>query len=139
MKTTNFKPQPTPLGFLHFYTFLATIFLLAFFSNVNAQTCSAPASLTVSSVTSNSAQFDWPAMSSPVTSYVARYRIIGSPTWNNAGSTSNSKYISGLTPASNYEAQVSSYCSATGTQTSFTSSTYFTTGTACPIPTNLIV
>lgn len=139
MKTTNFKPQPTPLGFSQFYTFLAILFLAAFFSNVNAQTCSAPASLTVSSVTSNTAQFDWPAMSSPVTSYVTRYRIIGSPTWSNAGSTSNSKYISGLTPAANYEAQVSSYCSSTGTQTSFTSSTYFTTGTACPIPTNLIV
>lgn len=143
MKTTKIQPQPQPqptsLGYLHFFKMATIIILLASFWNANAQTCVPPASLTISSVTSNSAQFDWPSVSSPVTSYIARYRIVGSPTWNNAGASTNSKYISGLTPASNYEAQVSSYCSSTGTQTAFTSSVYFTTSTACPLPTNLIV
>lgn len=99
--------------------------------------CTTPTGLAYSGLTSNSVTLSWTAMSSPVTSYVLRYRIVGSGTWMNAGVTTNTKTISGLTPGSNYEAQIASYCSAAGTLTAYSSSVTFTTTIACPVTTNL--
>jgi hypothetical protein len=99
--------------------------------------CTTPTGLAYSSLTSNSVTLSWTAMSAPVTSYVLRYRIVGSGTWMNAGVTTNTKTISSLTAGANYEAQIASYCSAAGTLTAYSSSVTFTTSAGCPVTTNL--
>ena len=101
------------------------------------QPCSTPTGLAYSALTSSSVTLSWTAMSAPVTSYVLRYRIVGSGIWMNAGVATSSKTISGLTPSSNYEAQIASYCSASGTLTAYSTSLTFTTSTGCPVTTNL--
>ena len=99
--------------------------------------CPIPTGLVASNVTASSAQFNWNAMGSPVSSYVLRYRIVGSPTWNNAGCPTNSKLLSNLLQGNNYEVQVSSYCTSLSQQTAFTASVNFSTPAQCQVPTGI--
>ena len=102
-----------------------------------SSSCPVPTGLVVSNITASSAQFNWNAMGSPVSSYVLRYRIVGSPTWNNAGCPTNSKVLANLLQGNNYEVQVSSYCSSLSQQTAFTASATFNTPAQCQVPTGI--
>ena len=58
--------------------------------------------------------------------YKVRYKAVSAATWTTATSASNSVVISGLSPETNYEAQVRSIC-PTGSSSIFSSSKLFTT------------
>lgn len=64
------------------------------------------------------------AANSGAGSYNVRYRTVGSTTWTNTSSTTNSITLSGLTPCSQYEVQVQGVCSPVNGQ--FSASVNFT-------------
>ena len=88
--------------------------------------CSAPAGLTSSAITSNSATVNWTAVSGGV-SYDVDYKITGSATWTNAvtATTLTTVNLSGLTASTSYDWQVRANCGAVGS--SIYSSSQFTT------------
>ncbi len=96
--------------------------------------CSTPITLSTSTITSTSAILNWGAVAS-ATSYNIQYRIVGASTWTSTTSATNSKSITGLTATANYEWQVQTVC-ASGS-TAFTSSSTFTTLSACAVATSL--
>ncbi|MES2621394.1 MAG: fibronectin type III domain-containing protein, partial [Bacteroidota bacterium] len=116
------------------YTYSPT----AAFNTLSIGACGLPASLTTSSITASSAVFSWAAVSGAV-SYNIRYRSVGSSTWQNVTSTTNSRTVTGLTASTNYEWQVQAVCS--GSASSYTSSRTFTTlaSISCGTPTGLTV
>jgi hypothetical protein len=86
-------------------------------------TCSIPANMTTTGITSSSAAFSWSAVSG-ATSYNIRYRVAGTTTWTTATSTTASFNAAGLTAGTMYEWQVQTVCP--GGNSSFTTSTTFT-------------
>ena len=94
---------------------------------VSATACGATSALTATSITSSGATLNWTAVTG-ASSYNVQYRIVGSATWTTTTSTTNSKAITGLTAASNYEFQVQTVC--TSGSSAFTTSATFTTATA---------
>jgi len=100
-------------------------------------TCSVPAGLTSSSITSSGATLGWTTVSGAA-SYNVQYRIVGAASWTATTSTTNSKAITGLTASSNYEYQVQTVCS--GGTSAFSASGAFTTSattTTCTVPSGL--
>ncbi len=98
--------------------------------------CGVPGGLSASSITSTSATLNWTSVSGFV-SYNVQYRIVGAGSWTSTTSTTNSKAISGLTAASNYEFQVQTVCSSTSSAFSG-SGTFTTSGTGtCGVPSGL--
>ena len=87
-------------------------------------TASTPTGLASSNVGSSSATLSWNTVTSA--SYDVRYRVSGTTTWTTTTSGSASISLSGLTPLTQYEAQVRSRCTD-GSTSSYTSSTTFTT------------
>ena len=73
--------------------------------------CQVPSGLTAGSITSGSATLGWSAVTNAL-SYNVQYRITGTTSWITSNSTINSKAISGLSPSSTYEFQVSAVCSS---------------------------
>lgn len=95
--------------------------------------CMPPPGMNTSSVNSTSAIFNWTAAAS-ASSYVLRYRVVGTSTWTTATATASPYTATGLTPGSNYEWQVQTVC--TGGSSIFTISTTFTTPPiTCSVPT----
>ena len=92
----------------------------------NAQPCTAstPTGLAVSSVGSTTATLSWGAVTSA--SYDVRYRVSGTTTWSTTTSGGASLALTGLSPQTQYEAQVRSKCTD-GSTSSYTSSITFTT------------
>ena len=92
------------------------------------QVCStlvAPSNVTNSLVQQTNANINWNS-ALLASSYNVRYRIIGSGTWTNSNTTATSLSLTGLTPNTQYEAQVNSVCPS-GTSSPFSSSVNFTT------------
>jgi N-acetyl-anhydromuramyl-L-alanine amidase AmpD len=102
-------------------------------ANWNCTPCTNPSSLSVSSITSNSATLNWNTVSS-VASYEVRIKPVSASTWTTySGITTNSYSISGLSASTNYEWQVRSFCNST-----FSSSNNFTTLVPpCSVPSGL--
>lgn len=86
--------------------------------------CGVPSGLSSSSITSTSATLNWSVVSGAA-SYNVRYKPISSSTWATTSSTTTSKSVTGLTPATQYEFQVQTVC-ANGTS-AYSSSASFTT------------
>lgn len=107
-----------------------------FLNGTQTATCATPTGLSATSITSNSATLNWAAVTGAV-SYNIQYRIVGTSTWTTTTSTTNSKAISSLSPASNYEFQVQTVCS--GSSSAFSASSTFTTLSVvtCNTPTGL--
>ncbi len=98
--------------------------------------CNIPTGLSATSVTHNAVTFDWNAIAGSV-NYKLRYRVIGSGTWIDSTSASNSLAITNLSAASNYEFQVQNNC-GNATTSNFSASSAFTTLAApCAIPSGL--
>lgn len=93
-----------------------------FFTN----TCFAPTGLAVSNITNNSALVTWNAATGAV-SYMIRYRKIGQG-WTLTSSATTSKTLTGLMASSNYEVQVSSFC--TSGAGPWSASVFFTTASS---------
>ena len=98
--------------------------------------CGTPDNLNTSSIGTTSAILHWQAING-ATSYNIQYRLIGSPTWIIATSTSNSKSISSLEIESNYEFQVQANCASLGAFSA--SSTFITNPISCDAPTAITV
>jgi Metallo-peptidase family M12B Reprolysin-like/GEVED domain/Secretion system C-terminal sorting domain/Fibronectin type III domain len=87
-------------------------------------TTTVPTGLATSSITATGATLTWAAVSNAT--YDVQYRPTGTTTWTTVVAASNSISLSGLTAATNYEAQVRSKCSS-GTTSAFSASATFTT------------
>jgi hypothetical protein len=101
-------------------------------SNVNftvtgGATCTAtvPTGLAATSITAAGATLNWNAVSGAT--YDVQYRQTGTTTWTTVAASINSTTLSGLTAATQYEAQVRSKC--TTTTSAFSASVTFTTTT----------
>ena len=93
--------------------------------SINGTTgCGIPSGLSTANVTTTTATLNWAAVSGAI-SYNIQYRIVGTTTWSNTTSATNSVSISGLTPGSNYEFQVQTVCASSSS--SFSTSGTFTT------------
>ena len=97
--------------------------------------CPAPIGLQAGSITKNSVQLSWTAVSAS-TSYEVDYRTLGSSTWLNwaTGITQNQIGLTGLEEGTGYEWRVRAICSAEfGTY----AQAQFTTAITCLAPSNL--
>ncbi|WBX99054.1 GEVED domain-containing protein [Chryseobacterium gambrini] len=86
-------------------------------------TGAAPTGIVVSAITQTTATVTWAATTN--STYVIRYRPVGSTTWITVNAATNSVNLTGLTDGIQYEVQVSTVCS--GVQGPFSASTNFTT------------
>jgi hypothetical protein len=94
--------------------------------------CDIPTNLSAINISSTVAQTTWDAVSS-ATGYEIRYRVKDSSdpfVEKNAGS--NSKWVTGLTAATEYEYQVRTICSG---ESAYSALDFFTTLDACSVPT----
>jgi len=105
--------------------------------------CPAPAALTSTSVSTNSAVLSWTTLSGP-SYFIIHYRPAGTSAWLNATVQGNSVYtLSNLICNTTYEWEVQSVCTNSGTiggSSAFVSGSTFTTAAcqvSCPPPTNL--
>lgn len=82
------------------------------FTTTASNTCSAPAGLTSSAITTTGATISWSAVSGAL-SYDVDYKLGSSATWINAatGTTATSVNLSGLTSATTYDWRVRTNCS----------------------------
>lgn len=93
----------------------------------SAITCATPAGLSATSITTTSALLNWTAVAGAI-SYNIQYRPTGTSAWSYTTSAATSVTVTGLTPATSYEFEVESICSATDSS-SYTSSAVFNTNT----------
>lgn len=95
------------------------------FSIEGAISCTAttPTGLAASNVGSSTADLNWNAVAGAT--YDVRHRATGTSTWTTTSSSGNSLSLSGLSPLTEYEAQVRSVC--TSSNSSYSSSVVFTT------------
>ncbi len=107
------------------------------FTITSGSSCSAPAGLSASSITTSSATVNWNAVSGAV-SYDVDYKTSASGTWTNAATatTATSANLAGLASGTVYDWRVRTNCS--GSSSSYSAS-QFTTGSvaACNAPTGL--
>lgn len=91
-------------------------------------TCSVPASLSTTAITSSSATLNWGAVSGAA-SYDVRIKPVSSSTWTNFnGRTGTSLSVTGLSASTNYEWQIRTNCS--GSSSAYSASVNFTTSSA---------
>jgi hypothetical protein len=96
--------------------------------------CTTPESLSAVSMSSSSVQLNWRSQSG-INYYKIKYRVVGSNTWTNDSSGTNSKIISGLTPSASYQYQVQTKCNSSN-QSAWSPKVSFSTSanTACATP-----
>ncbi len=109
----------------------------------NTSNCPTPQNLTVTNITSSSANLSWG--STGASSYLIRYRAIGVATWSYASASGNSKVLNGLQAGTAYKWQVRSKCMSPAgnlTNSAWSVQQTFTTipqTTGCNAPTGLFV
>ncbi len=95
-------------------------------------TCVKPTNLTVTSITTTSAQLNWTAVAA-ATSYVVQFRLSITTTWTTAGITTSTNYpLTGLFGSATYKWRVKANCSQYTTV-----STFSTPVISCIKPTGL--
>lgn len=97
-------------------------------------TCSTPTGLNATSVTSSGVTLGWTAVSG-ASSYNIQYKLNSATTWTTTTSTTNSKSLTGLTAASQYNYKIQAVCSSSSssaysTAAAFTTSSSTSCGTA---------
>ena len=92
--------------------------------------CNAPSSITVSAITAVGATLNWASITG-VLGYSIQYRIIGNTAWTTTTSTTNSKILTGLTAAKNYEFQIQTNCSSISNSLYTVISNFTTLATGC--------
>lgn len=83
-----------------------------------------PTGLAASNVTDSQATLSWDAV--PGATYDLRYRELGAPSWTTIAVTGISETVTGLSPLTDYEAQVRSKCTG-GSNSAYSASVNFTT------------
>ncbi|MDB5247197.1 MAG: peptidase domain protein [Segetibacter sp.] len=107
------------------------------FNITSGSSCSAPAGLTSSAITTNSATVSWTPVTDAV-SYDVDYKVTSSATWTNTATatTSTSVNFSGLTASTVYDYRVRTNCS--GASGAYTAAQFTTAGaTVCNAPSGL--
>src|SRR6185295_15270569 len=97
----------------------------ATFTTAAACVATTPTGLAASGITSSGATLNWTAVSG--TTYNVQYRVVGTSTWSTVSPSTNSTALSGLTAATQYEAQVRSVCTSGGSTSAYSASLNFTT------------
>ena len=92
--------------------------------NVGPCTVNVPAGLASTNITDSSADISWDAQAS-ATSYDYRFREVGAATWTTVNTSGTSASLSGLSPLTDYEFQVSAICP--DETSAFSASSNFTT------------
>jgi hypothetical protein len=100
------------------------------------QTCAVTTSTNSNSITTSGATLGWSSVSG-ASSFNVQYRITGTSTWTQTSAATNSKVISGLSPATTYEFQVQTVCSTGGTSAWSNSATFTTLQQTCTTPSGL--
>lgn len=95
--------------------------------------CTEPTNLTVSNVTTNSAEIAWNA-GADETAWTVEYRPAASENWTVAQTTENNYVLNGLNTNTPYVVRVAADC---GTTTSEYVAANFTTEASCLVPTNI--
>ncbi|MEO0338828.1 MAG: fibronectin type III domain-containing protein, partial [Bacteroidota bacterium] len=107
---------------------------LNFQTDAVPQPCNAPGSLSVSSISTNSATITWGSVTT-ANSYTLRYRRSGTSSWTQVSTANRSRTLSGLTTGTTYQVQIRSNCS--GQSSAYSAIQTFTTNDVCNIPSNL--
>ncbi|MBK1898127.1 GEVED domain-containing protein [Chryseobacterium paridis] len=95
-----------------------------------------PPTVTISNVTTNSALVTW-APIAPSSTYVLRYRVVGTTTWipiTVPTTPGNSYQLTGLSPYTTYEVQVANICVGETTINPYSNPKVFTTERTCELP-----
>ena len=154
---TALIPPQSPSAVVQYYVFSSTVDSANIVGNYDLCTikinsnngsyysynviCPPPTDLAVSNIQSNTALVTWHG--SPCAfAYIERHRVIDSTKWTPyvvVGAADSSWTIQALTPGTNYEVQVQTYCDSLHTDsTGYTASVDFTsTAILCTSPTNL--
>jgi hypothetical protein len=103
----------------------------------NTSSCSDPANLTTTSVSTTTATFSWDTVPGAIR-YRVQYRILGTVPWITDSTNTNIYYATSLTPATDYEWQVQTICSS-GSSFYSSSSLFTTVPLTCDPPLNLVV
>ena len=93
----------------------------------NTQSCDAPTSLNIESITSSIVTLSWNEVSG-ATSYIVVYRIASTNTWITTTATSTSKTITGLQPSTPYNFIVKTMCSFVSNESPMLSFTTYPLG-----------
>ena len=102
-------------------------YISAQFTTTAPASCNAPAGLTSSAITSNSATVSWAAVSGAA-NYDVDYKLNSSGTWTNAATAtaSTSVALSSLTASSLYDWRVRANCTAVGLSSAYTQAQFTT-------------
>ncbi|MDQ0592700.1 hypothetical protein QFZ37_001069 [Chryseobacterium ginsenosidimutans] len=95
-----------------------------------------PPTVTIGTVTANSAVVNW-APVVPSSTYVLRYRVVGTSTWITVNITAaplNTYTLTGLSPYTTYEVQVANKCNGETTVNPWSNPKVFTTERTCELP-----
>jgi hypothetical protein len=95
-----------------------------------------PPNVTIGTVTTNSAVVNWAPIAASST-YVIRYRIVGTTTWTTINVTTppfGSYTITGLSPYTTYEVQIANMCNGETTVNPWSNPKVFTTERTCELP-----
>jgi chitodextrinase len=109
------------------------------FTTLAGASCTAPAGLTTTSITANSATFNWTAVPGAV-NYRVNWHIVGNPVWQTAliAAPATSFTATGLAANTQYEWKVKTLCT-NGGESDFSPGVTFTTlaAPACAVPSGL--
>ncbi|RKT00925.1 GEVED domain-containing protein [Chryseobacterium defluvii] len=95
-----------------------------------------PPSVTISNITTNSAQITWTPLAASST-YVMRYRVVGTTTWTTVNLPAppiNTYTLGGLSPYTTYEVQIANVCNGETTVNPYSNPKVFTTERTCELP-----
>jgi hypothetical protein len=95
-----------------------------------------PPNVTIGTVTTNSAVVNWAPIAASST-YVIRYRIVGTTTWTTINVTTppfGTYTITGLSPYTTYEVQIANMCNGETTVNPWSNPKVFTTERTCELP-----
>ncbi|ASW75788.1 T9SS C-terminal target domain-containing protein [Chryseobacterium piperi] len=95
-----------------------------------------PPIVTIANVTTNSALVTW-APIAPSSTYVLRYRVVGTTIWTDISvpaTPGNSYQLTGLSPYTTYEVQVANKCVGETTINPYSNPKVFTTERICELP-----
>lgn len=92
--------------------------------------CNAPTGILSSAISSGGATISWAAIIG-VLGYKIQYRITGTSTWTTTTTTTNSKVLTGLIAAKNYQFQIQTNCSTVSNSSYSFISNFTTLATGC--------
>jgi len=106
------------------------------FTTSGGASCGVPTGLSAGSITNNSANITWAAVSG-ATTYDLRYKLTPSGTWSTFNTTGTSVNLTSLAANTSYDVSVRANCASGSSAYSSTVSFTTTGGSTCNVPTGL--